>query len=109
MKTRSLFVIGLLALVAAGCSDDAASPSTAEAVAATTQAPETSTSASGDTTATTQATTSLAATTTLPEATTAPATEGPAAPDFSLALADGSEFVLSGEQKPVYLVFWAEW
>jgi uncharacterized low-complexity protein len=35
--------------------------------------------------------------------------EGPAAPDFTFALADGSGFSLSGEQKPVYLVFWAEW
>ena len=29
--------------------------------------------------------------------------------DFTFALADGSEFALSAEQKPVYLVFWAEW
>jgi len=40
---------------------------------------------------------------------TAPPTEGPPAPDFSLALGDGSEFTLSEEQKPVYMVFWAEW
>lgn len=38
-----------------------------------------------------------------------PQIEGPAAPDFTFALADGSNFVLSEEQKPVYLVFWAEW
>lgn len=38
-----------------------------------------------------------------------PEVEGPPAPDFALALADGSEFMLSVEQKPVYLVFWAEW
>ncbi|MCH7844724.1 MAG: hypothetical protein IH850_02720 [Acidobacteria bacterium] len=43
-------------------------------------------------------------------ATTAPVVvEGPPAPDFSLALADGTEFTLSAEQKPVYMVFWAEW
>ena len=35
--------------------------------------------------------------------------EGPAAPDFTFALSDGSSFSLSDEQKPVYLVFWAEW
>ena len=35
--------------------------------------------------------------------------DGPAAPDFTFALADGSSFSLSDEQKPVYLVFWAEW
>jgi hypothetical protein len=38
-----------------------------------------------------------------------PEVEGPSAPDFSLTLADGSEFMLSAEQKPVYLIFWAEW
>lgn len=31
------------------------------------------------------------------------------APDFTLALGDGSNYSLSGDQKPVYLVFWAEW
>jgi len=35
--------------------------------------------------------------------------DGPPAPDFILALADGTEFTLSAEQKPVYMVFWAEW
>jgi peroxiredoxin len=35
--------------------------------------------------------------------------DAPPAPDFTLALDDGSEFVLSDEQKPVYVVFWAEW
>jgi len=38
-----------------------------------------------------------------------PPVEGPAAPDFTFALADGSDFSLRDEQKPVYLVFWAEW
>ncbi len=43
-------------------------------------------------------------------ATTAPVVvDGPPAPDFSLALADGTEFTLSAEHKPVYMVFWAEW
>ena len=44
---------------------------------------------------------------------TAPAEEldGPAAPDFTLALgADRSEsFTLSEGAMPVYMVFWAEW
>ena len=38
-----------------------------------------------------------------------PAPEGPAAPDFTLALEPNGEFVLSQEVKPVYMVFWAEW
>ncbi|MDX1691146.1 MAG: hypothetical protein R3290_09015 [Acidimicrobiia bacterium] len=33
----------------------------------------------------------------------------PSAPDFTLALDDGGVFRLADEQKPVYLVFWAEW
>jgi cytochrome oxidase Cu insertion factor (SCO1/SenC/PrrC family) len=37
------------------------------------------------------------------------AADGPAAADFTLALGDGSTFTLSEEQKPVYLIFWAEW
>ena len=39
----------------------------------------------------------------------APSFDGPAAPDFDLALSDGSTFLLSDEEKPVYIVFWAEW
>ncbi|MDX2344610.1 MAG: hypothetical protein QNL12_13190 [Acidimicrobiia bacterium] len=31
--------------------------------------------------------------------------DGPPAPDFELALSDGSTFALSAEQKPVYIVF----
>ena len=47
---------------------------------------------------------------TVPEgSTTAVAAPGPPAPDFTLALGDGGEFTLSEEQKPVYMVFWAEW
>lgn len=36
-------------------------------------------------------------------------TEGPVAPDFTLALGDGGVFTLSEGAKPVYMVFWAEW
>ncbi len=43
-----------------------------------------------------------------PVATTAEV-QGQPAPDFALILGDGSTFRLSDEQKPVYLVFWAEW
>jgi len=31
------------------------------------------------------------------------------APDFTLELGDGGEYTLSEGEKPVYLVFWAEW
>ena len=35
--------------------------------------------------------------------------DGPDAPDFELALGQGGTFSLSAEEKPVYMVFWAEW
>lgn len=35
--------------------------------------------------------------------------DGRPAPDFTLALGQGGDFTLSSEQKPVYMVFWAEW
>jgi hypothetical protein len=41
--------------------------------------------------------------------TTSASVDGPAAPDFDLVLGDGTTFSLSGEEKPVYMVFWAEW
>ncbi len=33
----------------------------------------------------------------------------PVAPDFTLELNDGGTYTLSEGEKPVYLVFWAEW
>ncbi len=33
----------------------------------------------------------------------------PVAPDFTLELNDGGSYTLSEGEKPVYLVFWAEW
>lgn len=53
--------------------------------------------------------------TTAPDATTVPSATAttdsgrPVAPDFTLELDDGSSYTLSEGQKPVYLVFWAEW
>jgi len=31
------------------------------------------------------------------------------APDFTLELADGGRYTLYEGEKPVYLIFWAEW
>jgi hypothetical protein len=33
----------------------------------------------------------------------------PPAPDFTLGLGGGGSYTLSKGEKPVYLVFWAEW
>ncbi len=40
---------------------------------------------------------------------TSPASDRMVAPDFTLALGSGGTFTLSDSEKPVYLVFWAEW
>jgi hypothetical protein len=46
--------------------------------------------------------------TSLPDVTsTSP--ERPVAPDFTLQLGEGGSYTLSDGEKPVYLVFWAEW
>lgn len=41
--------------------------------------------------------------------TTAAAVDGPPAADFEMELSDGSTFALADAEKPVYMVFWAEW
>lgn len=98
-------MMAALAVVAASCSNgtDATSPSE--------EAPSTTAVAQSEPGVSTTATT--VPDSTLPESeapqdTTAPVS-GPPAPDFTITLDDGTEFTLSEEQKPVYLVFWAEW
>jgi hypothetical protein len=65
--------------------------------------PSTTTSNAG------QSSDSNASTTTSNPAEAAPSGDRPAAPDFSLELGDGGTYTLSAGEKPVYLVFWAEW
>lgn len=107
--------MAVLALVAAACGD-----SGADSPAAETDAPQTTLADSvGDDGDESSATTSTAGATdatvpgdsdgTTTTAEPAPEPEGDPAPDFTLALGDGGSFSLSGEAKPVYLVFWAEW
>lgn len=103
MRRWPLLLAALTLLVAAcgGGGGGTASASSESAVASgtpdtpTTSAPSTPTDGGGE------GTTSTAEPSLRPE--------GPAAPDFTLALGDGSTFTLSDEQKPVYMVFWAEW
>lgn len=99
-----------LSLLLAACGGDAAEPdpTTAEdpatTSAPTTAAPDDPTTAVPDDGAGDGETT----TTTAPETTTT-TSDRPPAPDFTLALGDGGTFTLSEEQKPVYMIFWAEW
>lgn len=99
---RLIFLIGVLALVAASCASDSDTSSTA----ADSQAPVTTSPVTTTPVTTSPVTTSP---TSKEPTTTVPVVEGPAAPDFTLALGDGGEFTLSAEEKPVYLIFWAEW
>ena len=107
MRKASL-VLGLV-LVAAACggSDEPATPTSAADVAdaaSGTEAPQ------GTSTTTTEATTGdTPGESTTSTADAGPSFDGPPAPDFELTLSDGSTFRLSDEQKPVYMVFWAEW
>ena len=80
------------------------SSATSEAPPATSQPTETTSTSSAATPPTSG---NSSGTTTTSE--DLPPIDGPAAPDFSLELSDGSTFVLSEETRPVYMVFWAEW
>lgn len=93
-KLSALFaVLGLMAVACGGpASAPEATTTEAQPAGSTTTVPgSTTTAAPGGTTSSTVA------------------VDGPPAPDFTLALGTGGEFTLSAEQKPVYMVFWAEW
>ena len=92
-----------LAVVAASCGGDSDTSSTLDSP----ESPVTTSPVTTSPVTTSPVTTSPPGAET-PE-TTVPTVDGPAAPDFTLALGDGGEITLSTEQKPVYLIFWAEW
>ncbi|MCP5115704.1 MAG: hypothetical protein GY953_33165 [bacterium] len=106
---RKLILVIAFALFLAACGGSA-EPTAGTAVTAATAA---SGDADNEPTATSapQADSGDKASTEVMESTAAPTPsfDGPPAPDFELALSDGSTFRLSDEQKPVYVVFWAEW
>jgi cytochrome oxidase Cu insertion factor (SCO1/SenC/PrrC family) len=93
---KKLTAVAVFSVVVAACGTGATTtptaPSSTAAVSTSDEAPPASTATSAQPTATTRA-----------------PVEGPLAPDFTLTLADGSTFTLSQEQKPVYIIFWAEW
>jgi hypothetical protein len=106
---RSVLLIAAFAVVAASCGGGS---DTASTMSDSSDSPVTTSPVTTSPVTTSPATTSPA--TTSPPGVEAPTTtvapvEGPAAPDFTLALGDGGDFTLSVEQKPVYLIFWAEW
>ena len=114
---RKLIVIVGLVLVAAACggnaeSDSSAAPSPQNEGASNAPASTAQTPSSTPQDSSSQPDEDSPAETAAPTESTeasGPSFDGPPAPDFELALNDGSTFRLSDEAKPVYMVFWAEW
>lgn len=102
MRSATAFLA--LVLIAAACGDDASDG--AMAPVSTTTMVEVSITGPGSAVPGVDTTTTAV---TVGETPTTQAPEGPGAPDFTLALGEGGTFTLSDEQKPVYMVFWAEW
>jgi len=99
-----LLAVSTLALAVAACSDTAGTPDTTQPADAGGDLVATATTEGNDTTA--PETTDPGEEST---ETTDTTSDRPLAPDFTLELGDGSSFTLSEGEKPVYLVFWAEW
>ncbi len=107
---RKLILAAVFALVVAACGGDA-EPVSSAAPSPSTEATDSSPSSTAETTSPEVSEEEPAATVAPGESTDAsePSVDGPPAPVFELALSDGSTFRLSDEEKPVYMVFWAEW
>lgn len=114
-KWPLLAAFALLALACGGSAEQAAEPAAAvtapveSTTAAATAAPSSQPDATEPTAATGETTPMPAAEPEAEAAESGVAIEGPAAPDFTLALGNGGTYTLSQGAKPVYLVFWAEW
>lgn len=99
MRTRLLLVVVLVASACAQPTSEPVATSSTPSTPSTTAAP----SQTAETTSTLPS--SEETSTTRP----APNPDRNLAPDFALTLSDGSEYQLTNEVRPVYLVFWAEW
>ena len=98
---RLQLLLATLALVMVACSDAADTMGTSQP-AGSTGDPATSSLPGADATVASE-------TTETPEGSTGTTSDRPLAPDFTLELGDGASFTLSEGERPVYLVFWAEW
>lgn len=108
MRRHILLVVLALALLAAACGNGADASVDQPMSTPSSTVSEDSTAAPADSSTTTNDSSDSVDTT---SATSSTKPEGPAAPDFTLALgASGSEsLTLSEEAKPVFMIFWAEW
>ena len=130
MKPRAAFsALGAFAVVVSACGAAPQATSapttgaTAESSSPTVAAPKATgqdssttvvngpapTTVAGSATAPPAATSDPTTTAMAPPVPTRPRPDGEDAPDFTLALGQGGSLTLSAEQKPVYMVFWAEW
>jgi hypothetical protein len=100
---RLQLLLATLALIVVACSDAPDTAGTSQPAGSAGN--QTSTLPGADGTAVPDTTES----TETPEGTTGTTSDRPLAPDFTLELGDGGSFTLSEGEKPVYLVFWAEW
>ena len=103
IRTVSGLVAFALLVAACGEADVAVETQPQEQQASSTARSSAATTDSGD------AVTDDAPTSTASPAPEAETSDRPAAPDFTLALGDGGTYTLSEGEKPVYLIFWAEW
>ena len=90
-----------IALLASACSSGTASGTTTLLATTTTVGAASTPGTTAGGAAITTTTTAAATSTTEPP--------GVPAPDFTLALEQGGVFTLSAEERPVLLMFWAEW
>ena len=114
---KSLVVLAALTIMVSSCGSaspdsgavnvgSAATPSVTVDTSATLSTPPTSsagTDVADDGPATTTGSTEPA------QVVAVPIPDGPAVPDVTLELDDGTTFVLADASRPVMLVFWAEW
>ena len=108
MRKVTVLLIAV-AFVAAACGD-AGTPETATSAAGPTAPATSSTSTPDSGTSIVPATTPGTTAAEDPAAAVTTNFDGPPAPDFFMTLENRSSgFQLSDEQKPVYMVFWAEW
>lgn len=103
---RRLLIVLTLALFAAACGISSDTANDGSRAGAPEQTGVTTSEQIDVGPVTTAAATGEATTSSVPEQSTI---DGPPAPDFDLALSNGSIFTLAAAQKPVYMVFWAEW
>jgi len=106
---RKLLLVLAIGLVASACGGSPSSSDSSEATAAPTTAAVERTDPPSSQAPDTEARSASEAPPVSEAPSVSPSFTGPPAPDFDLALANGGTFSLTDEQKPTYVVFWAEW